>query len=180
MTLRTCSFVTDRLVVNDWARLLADDSAETIRDSFVMSLLSDAVTRDLPPGWQGHYDMDRAASWFAERQVESTVLLIANRSESNPVGLLILTESEHSDGVSDIRVGYVIAESAWGKGFATEVVAGLADWCRDNGTIRSLISGVADRNGASARVLHNNGFIPTLTDVDHPDDGVEYTLAFTT
>ena len=76
-------------------------------------------------------------------------------------------------------MGYVIAESAWGKGFATEVVAGLADWCRDNGTIRSLIGGVADRNGASARVLRKNGFVPNLTDVDHPDDAVEYTLTFT-
>ena len=176
MAIRTCSFVTDRLVVDDWSRLLAGDSAETIRDSFVMSLLSDAVTRDLPSGWQGRYDMDRAASWFAERQREGTVLLIAGRSDDNPVGLLILSESERSDGASDIRVGYVIAESAWGQGLATEVVAGLADWCRANGTIRSVVGGVADSSGASARVLQKNGFIPTLTD-HHRDDGVEYTLA---
>jgi len=179
MALLSCSFVTDRLVVDDWSHLLAGDSAETTRDSFVMSLLSDAVTRDLPPGWQGRYDMDRAASWFAERQREGTVLLIAGRSESNPVGLLILSESEHSDGASDVRLGYVIIESAWGQGFATEVVAGLADWCRDSGTIRSMIGGVADCSGASARVLHKNGFIPNLTDEGRRDDGVEYTLTIT-
>jgi RimJ/RimL family protein N-acetyltransferase len=179
VALHNCSFQTDRLVVDDWCRVLAEDSAEMLRDRFVMSLLSDAATRDLPPGWQGPYDMDRAASWFAERQRESTVLLIANRLDDRPVGLLILSESQHGDGTSDIRLGYVIAEGEWGKGFATEVVAGLAGWCRDHGTIRSLIGGIGDRSGASARVLHKNGFVPDPTDVDQPSDGVEYRLTFT-
>lgn len=180
MALRSCSFATDRLVVDDWSRLLTGDSSEALRNGFVMALLSDAVTRDLPPEWQGRYDMDRAASWFAERQRESTVLLIANRSDHHPVGLLILSESEHKDGTSDIRVGYVITESDWGKGFATEVVGGLVNWCRDHGAIRSLIGGVGERHGASARVLHKNGFAPDLNNVARPDDGVEYTLAFVT
>jgi RimJ/RimL family protein N-acetyltransferase len=64
--------------------------------------------------------------------------------------------SENKDGnhARDIRLGYLIAESASGLGLATEVVAGVAEWCREDGTVRSIIGGVDDRNGASAPVLH--------------------------
>ena len=180
MALGNCSFETERLVVDDWSRLLAGEAAEAMRDRFVVSLLTEAVTRDLPPGWQGPFDMDRAASWFVERQSESTVLLIVNRSDGRPVGLLILSETNASDRGSDVRLGYIIAGSAWGGGLATEVVAGFADWCRTSGTVRSVVGGVADGNSASARVLQKNGFAPHINSVDPLADEVEYTLTFTT
>ncbi len=112
MALGDCSFETDRLV-DDWSRLLTGDAAEALRDGFVVSLLTAAVTRDLPPGWQGPYDMDRAASWFAERLREGTVLVVGGRSDGRPVGLLILSESENSDRARDVRLGDVFAESVW-------------------------------------------------------------------
>jgi len=180
MALRNCYFETERLVVGDWSRLLIGDAAEVPRDIFVASLLTEAVTRDLPPGWQGPYDTDRAASWFAERQGESTVLVIADRTGGQPLGLLILSESRSGDGSTDIRLGYVIAENSWGRGVATEVVAGIADWCRANGTLRSIIGGIADGNSGSARVLQKNGFVPRIDGSDHPADEVEYILTFTT
>jgi len=180
MALSNCSFRTDRLVVDHWSQLLRGESAEVLRDRFVMSLLTDAATRDLPAGWQGGYNMERAASWFAERERESTVLLVANGSDGHPVGLLILSESGDSPDTSDIRLGYVIAESAWGIGLATELVAGIADWCRADGTVRSLVGGVADRNIASARVLLRNGFIARPSDIDRPVGEVDYALALTT
>ena len=178
MALSECCFKTDRLVVDDWSRLLTGDAAQELRDSFVVSLLTEAVTRDLPPGWQGPYDTDRAASWFVARQSESTVLLIVGRSDGVPVGLLILSQSENSHEPLDVRLGYMIDESAWGKGLATEVVAGFARWCRTNGTMRSIKGGVSDGNSASARVLHKNGFVPHTKSADRPTDEVEYTLTF--
>ena len=180
MALRNCYFETERLVVDDWSRLLIGDAAEALRDGFVVSLLTETVTRDLPPGWQGPYDTDRAASWFANRQSESTVLVIANRSDGRPVGLLILSESKNGDSATDIRLGYIIAEDSWGRGLATEVVAGIADWCRTNGTIRSVVGGIAGSNSGSARVLQKNGFVPHINGGDHPADEVEYILTFTT
>ena len=175
-----CYFETERLVVDDWSRLLIGDASEALRDSFVVSLLTETVTRDLPPGWQGPYDTDRAASWFAERQSESTLLAIATRSDGRPVGLLILSESKNGDSATDIRLGYIIAEDSWGRGLATEVVAGIADWCRTDGTIRSVVGGIAGSNSRSARVLQKNGFVPHINVGDQPADGVEYILTFTT
>jgi RimJ/RimL family protein N-acetyltransferase len=180
MVLSDCSFSTERLAVNDWFRLLDGEAADAVRDSFVMSLLTERVTRDLPPQWQGQYDMDRAASWFAERQGESTVLLVVKRPSVRPVGLLILSESESSHRSRDIRLGYMIAESAWGSGFASELVAGFVDWCRTDGSIRSVVGGVAAGHSASARVLQKNGFVPHTRSSDHPVDEVEYRLTLAT
>lgn len=180
MTRRDCHFETNRLLVDDWSRLLTGETAEELRNAFVVSLLTEAVTRDLPPGWQGSYNTDRAFSWFAERQSESTVLLIADLSDDRPIGLLILSESGDRDDLSEIRLGYILDENAWGRGLATELVAGFAGWCRTNGTIRSVVAGVADGSGASARVLEKNGFVPHIGSTDHPADDVEYRLTLTT
>jgi hypothetical protein len=59
MALDNCSFETDRLVVDDWSRVLTGEAAEAMRDSFVVSLLTEAVTRHLRPGWQGPFDTSR-------------------------------------------------------------------------------------------------------------------------
>lgn len=174
MTLNGCNFQTNRMDVGDWSHLLTGECGRTVRDTFLISLLSQAVTRDLPAGWQGFYDQDRALSWFADRLDEGAALLIADRSEGRPVGLLILAESEITAVSRDIFLGYLIHESDWGKGLATEVVAGFVDWCHTDGTVRSIVAGVTDRNAASARVLRKNGFVPVP--VDDPTGGVRYTL----
>lgn len=179
MALSNCYFETDRLRVDDWSRLLTGDSPMELRDTFVASLLTDAVTRDLPPGWQGPYDIDRAALWFVERRSESTVLLVVGRSDDRPVGLLILSEAENVDGSIDIRLGYLIDERTWGRGLATELVEGFSAWCRTDGIVRSITGGVADGNGASARVLQKNGFVPQPRTAVDPLGEVDYTLTLT-
>ena len=123
--------------------------------------MTEPVTRALPPGWQGPYDLERAAEWIAERDREGTTLLVTERSTRDAVGLLILFETETEDRAGiDIRIGYLLAESAWGKGFATELIAGFVEWCRLQGGIYSITGGVALDNPASIRVLEKNGFRP--------------------
>ncbi len=170
-----CSFETDRLV-DDWSRLLTGDAAEALRDGFVVSLLTAAVTRDLPPGWQGPYDMDRAASWFAERLREGTVLVVGGRSDGRPSDPVRVREQRQSEGRAS---GGCVRRKRLGRGLATEVVAASADWCRANGSIRSVVGGVAGSNSASTRVLRKNGFVPHTNGVEHLADEVEYTLTFT-
>lgn len=179
MALSDCHFATDRLIVGEWSRLLTSSPAEGLRNDFVVSLLTEAVTRDLPPQWQGAYDADRASQWFVERQSESTVLLVVERSDGHPVGLLILSASGNSHPPLDVRVGYMIKEGAWDRGLASEVVAGLADWCRASGVVRSVIGGVAEGNQASARVLTKNGFVPLVTDTDDRTAEAEFILTLT-
>ena len=40
------------------------------------------------------------------------------------------TDAENVMGGVEVRLGYLVSEAAWGRGFATELVKGLFDWCR--------------------------------------------------
>ncbi len=52
----------------------------------------------------------------------------------------------------------MLAESAWGRGLASELVQGFADWCRQVG-VASIVGVVARDNPSSRRVLERNGFV---------------------
>ena len=69
----------------------------------------------------------------------------------------------------------MLAESAWGKGFATELITGLVNWCREN-AIKSITGGVEHNNPASARVLEKCGF--SVNDNATDDEQVFYSICF--
>ena len=151
MVARTCAFQTERLAVADW-HVLPPDALS----AFVMALLTPATTAPLPPAWHGAYDDARAQRWIAERDSEGTVLLAMEAG--SPVGLLLLFEESDPEGRSLLRVGYLIAEAAAGRGLGTELLAGLVAWSRGQPTVRALIGGVEPGNAASIRILEKCGF----------------------
>ncbi|MDJ0976200.1 MAG: GNAT family N-acetyltransferase [Planctomycetota bacterium] len=151
MTWDACSFETSRLDVATWQPQRADLIAA------VMSILTEATTSSLPAPWQGAYDEQRASAWIASRDAEGPTLLVVDRAAQQPVGLLILFE-EGTPDARHVRLGYVLAEPAWGRGLATELVAGFVAWCRALPDIASITGGVEAGNAASARVLEKNGF----------------------
>jgi RimJ/RimL family protein N-acetyltransferase len=113
----------------------------------------------LPPDWQGAYSHQRAERWIRERDAESTTLIVIQKATGNAIGLLILFGT--ADGSRDLRLGYLLAEAAWGQGFASELVRGLVDWSTAN-DISTLTGGVESGNIASRRVLEKNGFVADL------------------
>jgi len=181
MSLDTCYFETERMTVGDWSQLVTDEANDGQRNEFLAALMTDAVTRDLPRGWQGPYDSDRVVAWLAERENESTVLFAADRSSHRPVGVVLLSECDTDHGHFGLRLGYMVAEEHWGQGLASELVEGLASWCRANASVQTLVGGVARDNTASARVLQKNGFEHDATNhAGQPNDEVIYTLTVTT
>ena len=90
------------------------------------------------------------------------------------MGLVILFEDSTAPGpLVDVRLGYVLAKSAWGKGLASEMVGGLVRWCRASDMICSMTGGVASEDPASGKVLVNNGF--ERLSVGHEGAGPEQT-----
>jgi RimJ/RimL family protein N-acetyltransferase len=77
------------------------------------------------------------------------------------VGFIILFEIDHgvADG-AEVRLGYVLAESAWGRGLASELVHGFVEWCRKADVAR-IVGGVDRDNVPSRRVMEKNGFLCT-------------------
>ncbi len=157
-TLDDCAFDTERLTVRNW-RYDADDNWPSRElSAAVQQTLTPAVTSALPPGWQGPYTLERASSWIEEREAEGTVLRVTERGTGEAVGLLLLGEEALDDGSLEARLGYLLAESAWGRGFATELVTGFVEWCRTQSAVRSIAGGVDADNVASRRVLEKCGF----------------------
>jgi len=156
---RRCSFSTDRLVVGEWHHQAARFDLNLV--GAVGNILTTATTAALPPEWRGAFDGERARRWIEARDIESPTLLAIEIDTGLIVGLLILSETAGEfplRGV-DVRLGYVVAESAWGRGFATELVAGLVKWSQSEPSICTISAGVAPTNEASVRVLRKNGFV---------------------
>ena len=154
MTLEDCAFETSRLSVADWHA--QTDGVETLVE-VICDMLTADVTEHLPPSWQGPYSAERAAAWISDRDAEGGMLLAIRADTREPVGLLMLHEDESSSpGRSEVRLGYLVTQGQWGRGFASELLAGLIDWARASG-VASMVAGGDDSNGASIRVLEKCG-----------------------
>ena len=171
MKSKTYSFTTRRLLVKEWHSLSSDEWMEQDLAVAVSKMLTESVTRSLPPGWQGPYSIERAQQWIQERDGEGTTLLVVELGERKAVGLVILFESEAFTGSGvEQRLGYLFAERAWGKGFASELLLGYVAWCKQNG-VESVVAGVECENIASRRVLEKVGFLlDSSTDEERGDE----------
>lgn len=157
---QSVAFVTPRLKVAGWHSL---PEGQVPLATVIAGMLTPAVTRSLPPSWQGQYDSARARAWISERDGESTVLLASELISHEPVGLVILfTEGPAvADGSMGLRLGYLVSEKFWGRGLATELIDGLIRWCRSRPEITSITAGVSMTNEASVNVLSKTGFVAT-------------------
>jgi len=160
MILNKCAFETTRLLVKEWHSLSTSDWRQQDLANVVSDMLTEPVTRSLPPTWQGDYTVDRGQQWIIERDGEGTTLLVVQRTSRRAVGLMILNEAQvdKESSNTEIRLGYLLSENAWGKGFATELVSGFIKWCRGQSSISLITGGVASDNLASIRVLEKSGF----------------------
>ena len=170
MLSKTCSFETRRLAVKEWHSAGLDGLGDLSLAEVVANMLTEPVTKSLPEGWQGAYTVERSVKWIEERDSEGATLLLTDRSSGLAVGLVFLFEGEQEfSGDIELRLGYLLAERAWGQGFASELVEGLVRWSREAG-VATIVGGVARDNVASQRVLEKNGFVcdsSTEGDADH-------------
>lgn len=130
-------FETKRLSIRPWS---TDEPTDPLR-----AILTPPVLAHLPPPLQ-HADPER---WIADRLDESEVYAVM--TDGALIGLVMLA---HFDAV---HVGYLLAEDAWGQGFASELLHGLVKALSAKAPL-DLRAGVAKDNPASARVLEKAGF----------------------
>ena len=154
-------FQTDRLVVDGWHNAAFDRGL--VLTDVVQRILTPATTAHLPPSWQGSFDQRRAQRWIEERDAESPTMLAIDTDSGEPVGLLILHDALEPGGL-DLRLGFVMAEAAWGRGLGSELVQGLVDWAAGQSEVVSISGGVSVGNPASARVMTKAGFVQVAHD----------------
>ncbi len=157
MSIENCGFSTERLFVSEWHSLASEDWDRQPLEAVVRAILTPAVTETLPPPWQGEYTDERARKWIRDRDREGVTLMVIERGSGRAVGLMLLFSAGEAVEGAELRLGYMLAESAWGRGYASELIAGLIGWCRSH-RVLSLTGGVARENIASGRALEKNGF----------------------
>ncbi|NOD32988.1 MULTISPECIES: GNAT family N-acetyltransferase [unclassified Ruegeria] len=149
-------FSTPRLLVNHWTEELQVPLLRQKLESELSTLLTPNVLKCLPPSMQLQ---DRDIShWIDARCVESDVLVVRQRQDGHLIGLTILATELSLNAVPNIHLGYLIAENAWGNGYASELLDGLIA-ALTPGPVTRLVAGVGRDNPASTRVLQKSGFV---------------------
>jgi len=70
----------------------------------------------------------------------------------------------------DIEIGYIISEKYAGKGYATELLVAMTEFCISAFGLKSIYGRVIRGNAASARVLEKSGYAFVGEDLDAEDD----------
>lgn len=153
-----CRFETDRLRVENWNAALRSGDKRAALMAGLSALLTPAVTKYLPEPMRLSRGPDEIESWVSAQNRESDVFHVRDRKTQEFLGLLILAAFQDATGDLTVRLGFLLAEKAWGKGIATELVHGLVGWCEKQGLSGQLLGGVEAQNAASAAVLTKAGF----------------------
>lgn len=148
-------FRTPRLSVRNWKVELTDPRLRARLEDDLVALLTPAVLKHLPPSMQ--LQGRDISNWIDDRRAESDILLARYNRGNHLIGLFVLAMSTEADSIPNLHVGYLIAESAWGNGYASEMLQGLQDALTPGPAVR-LIAGVGRDNPGSARVLQKTGF----------------------
>lgn len=147
-------FQSTRLRVSDWGLELSEPSLRIGLKAELEALLIPSVLEFLPPSLALPVGENAIGRWIAEREELAHVFTVRNREDSKFLGLLFLFQK---DAASEINIGYMLAQSTWGQGVASELVKHLLVTLSVSKPLE-LVGGVATGNPASARVLLKNGF----------------------
>jgi len=168
-------FVTQRLLVDHWAATLTKGTAKQQFAEELMPILSPRVLENLPPSLQVAQTQQAVAGWINDRAAESDVYLVRLRQSETLIGLLILVNFIEPEATPEVHLGYLFSETAWGKGYASELIDGLLQEAINSAPL-TLIGGVAKANEASAHILKKRGFLPQANRSDGQAEGFALTL----
>lgn len=150
-------YSTERISILNWKYLESQYSLTYLRE-FVLEIMAPEVTKSLPDGWQNLNTPEKAKNWILDRKKDSHFYGVSSNESKKLIGFLFLYPEPQADKMYDIRIGYVLSSSTWGKGIGSELIHGLVNWSKSTGMINNLIAGVEEHNIGSVKVLLKNGF----------------------
>ncbi len=171
-------FFAERVIVKPW-QVFEDTLASTVMIFKEMKeVLSSEVIKDLPDAWLELIGGGKIEIWLEEQKKESHLFAIMDQNNEELLGLLFLysDHGEADEGNINLRLGYLLKESVWGQGIASELIASLVVWCDELGVIRKISGGVEENNIGSIKVLEKCGF--KKSDEEMPSGVLLYTFEF--
>lgn len=151
-------FITNRVSILNWDYIESVSEFNNNRLQNVLEIMTPNVTKTLPEGWQNLDSFYKVENWIIERKAECNFNAIILNGTSNIVGFLFLYIDNKTKELSEIRLGYLLAESIWSKGIGSELINGLVKWAKNTKIINSISGGVEKENIASIKILEKNGF----------------------
>ncbi|MEU9150096.1 GNAT family N-acetyltransferase [Streptomyces sp. NPDC048417] len=125
----------------------------------------------------GPYEGTREAAGFLLKAYEGGVhrpefgvFALVRREDGRAVGGMGFHSAPDEEG--RVEIGYDLAESARGQGYATEALRALADWALPRADVRSLFATVEPANIPSQAVVARAGF----TKVSEDGEGLAFEL----
>lgn len=146
-------FKTRRLKVNSWAPSLDHPAHRATLKREVVRILTPNVLAPLPDPLKLPQGTGNISAWIEARAGETDVYCVRDLDCDELVGLLILAP----EGATALRLGYLLADPVWGRGYGTELVRGLLD-AVPKGQGITVLAGVHAENAASCGVLYKAGF----------------------
>lgn len=146
-------FETERFFVREWRLSDVDAAFEIYRNPNVQRFLSRGPGHASPEEslrqietWIGKYPLYPGYGFWA--MVEKATGRIAGAVALKPLS-----------GGPEIEVGYHLAESAWGKGYATEIARGAVRYGFERMGLDRIVGVCDPENHASFRVLQKAGLV---------------------
>jgi len=84
-------------------------------------------------------------------------LAIVQKTSGEVVGYISLSNESKRNEQGDVEIGFRLIRRAWGKGYATEAVAGLLRRTKEISSITRIVAIVDPHNNRSIRVLEKLG-----------------------
>ena len=138
----------------------------------VMEILTPSVVGNLPPYFQNVNSIASAQEWLNHVVSDGRLFIVKPIGDSKAIGFVFLS----TENCADTHIGYLLGESFWGKGYATEILKGLIDFIESEDQVTRLIAGVATDNVASIKLLQKLGFIHSTSE-DNGTMFYEYRLS---
>ena len=92
---------------------------------------------------------------LATKEKVGTAILLPLPIEEDDTNWNLVTGEGLPDG--DIEIGYILRQSAWGKGYATEACARLLRFAFEESPLTEIVATFDDENTVSQRVLEKCG-----------------------
>ena len=126
----------------------------------IAGILSPAVVENLPDYFHGINNAAAACDWLDRMLSESRLFLLRYKQSDEVIGFVFIFTGD----TEDAHIGYLLSEPNWGKGLASEVLAGLINYAEHNTDWHVLIAGVDKANIASTGLLTKLEFVCQSSD----------------
>ncbi|WP_235298375.1 GNAT family N-acetyltransferase [Portibacter marinus] len=165
-------YQTERLTIRQLTSYDFDAFHEMQGDPEVMKYVAKKANTEK----ENRKDLKKVISRYLDEENEFWVWAVVKKESEDFVGTIALIKDKEDNW----EIGYRLLRKYWGKGFGSEMVAGLIRLCEEIPEINNLVAYADRRNIASQCVLNKNGFVNLGIKYNDEEDCEDYIYSVST